>query len=132
MWHHYQKLSACLSACTEGYTGKNYALDFSNPWLKFYNKGSHLCIYSVSVCTFIERIRPLNGTRSKGLVVHCYFLFLLVQSGTHSGMEDDPGIASPTTLSSRGGGGQMSPSTSETSESRCMYKSYLHCTTRIS
>ncbi|XP_029197868.2 transcription factor 4-like isoform X4 [Acropora muricata] len=39
-------------------------------------------------------------------------------SGTHSGMEDDPGIASPTPLSSRGGGGQMSPSTSETSESR--------------
>lgn len=59
------------------------------------------------------------------------YSFFFVQSGTHSGMEDDPGIASPSTLSSRGGGGQMSPSTSETSESRCMYASYLHCTTRI-
>lgn len=39
-------------------------------------------------------------------------------SGGHSGMEDDPGMASPSTLSSRGAGSQMSPSNSETSESR--------------
>lgn len=37
-------------------------------------------------------------------------------------MEDDPGMASPSNLSSRGAASQMSPSTSETSESRCMYK----------
>ncbi|XP_027046898.1 transcription factor 12-like isoform X2 [Pocillopora damicornis] len=39
-------------------------------------------------------------------------------SGGHSGMEDDPGMASPSNLSSRGAASQMSPSTSETSESR--------------
>ncbi|XP_020608520.1 transcription factor 12-like isoform X3 [Orbicella faveolata] len=39
-------------------------------------------------------------------------------SGGHSGMEDDPGMASPSNLSSRGAGSQMSPSNSETSESR--------------
>lgn len=65
MWHHYQKLSACLSACSEGYTGKKYTLDFSYPWLKFYNQSCHLCVYSVFVCNFIERIRPLNGTEVK-------------------------------------------------------------------
>ena len=36
-------------------------------------------------------------------------------------MEDDPGMASPSNLSSRGAGSQMSPSNSETSESRCKF-----------
>ena len=36
-------------------------------------------------------------------------------------MEDDHGMTSPSNLSSRGAGSQMSPSNSETSESRCMY-----------
>ena len=35
-------------------------------------------------------------------------------------MEDDHGMTSPSNLSSRGAGSQMSPSNSETSESRCM------------
>ena len=36
-------------------------------------------------------------------------------------MEDDHGMTSPSNLSSRGAGSQMSPSNSETSESRCMH-----------
>ncbi|XP_068710592.1 transcription factor 12-like isoform X3 [Montipora capricornis] len=39
-------------------------------------------------------------------------------SSTHSGMEEDHGMASPSSLSTRGAGAQMSPSNSETSESR--------------
>lgn len=41
-------------------------------------------------------------------------------------MEDDPGMASPSNLSSRGAGSQMSPSNSETSESRCMYTHHFY------
>lgn len=48
MWHHYQKLSACLSACTEGYTGKKYTLDFSNP-----RPGSNFTT-RVVICAFIQ------------------------------------------------------------------------------
>ena len=40
-------------------------------------------------------------------------------------MEEDHGMASPSSLSTRGAGAQMSPSNSETSESRCMYLLYL-------
>lgn len=49
-----------------------------------------------------------------------------LQSGGHSGMEDDPGMASPSNLSSRGAGSQMSPSTSETSESRCKLTGHFY------
>ena len=49
-----------------------------------------------------------------------------LQSGGHSGMEDDPGMASPSNLSSRGAGSQMSPSNSETSESRCKLTAHFY------
>ena len=55
----------------------------------------------------------------------CHFV-LPLQSGGHSGMEDDPGMASPSNLSSRGAGSQMSPSNSETSESRCKFTDHLY------
>lgn len=51
---------------------------------------------------------------------------LQFQSGGHSGMEDDPGMTSPSNLSSRGAGSQMSPSNSETSESRCKYIDHFY------
>ena len=60
------------------------------------------------------------------IFIRVVIVALRLQSGGHSGMEDDPGMASPSNLSSRGAGSQMSPSNSETSESRCKFTDYFY------
>jgi len=60
------------------------------------------------------------------IFIRIVIVVLQLQSGGHSGMEDDPGMASPSNLSSRGAGSQMSPSNSETSESRCKFTDHFY------
>ncbi|XP_078356526.1 transcription factor 4-like isoform X4 [Oculina patagonica] len=63
-------------------------------------------------------VQPVGYSTTVGSSVPSAVQPMDQMSGGHSGMEDDPGMASPSNLSSRGAGSQMSPSNSETSESR--------------